>query len=72
MSCRNLGFNVKFLDCVIGRRRITIQPSPSGLAKKDKGQTLIIDLTYLPQFSLRTFERREKELLLVDGPAAPL
>jgi hypothetical protein len=22
-----------FLDCVIGRRRITIQPPPSGLAK---------------------------------------
>ncbi|MGA9263383.1 MAG: hypothetical protein WBV95_15505 [Desulfobacterales bacterium] len=30
---RYIGFKIKVLDCVIGRRRITIQPSPSGLAK---------------------------------------
>ncbi len=28
-----IGFEMTVLDCVIGRRRITIQPSPSGLAK---------------------------------------
>jgi hypothetical protein len=28
-----IGFKIKVLDCVIGRRRITIQPFPSGLAK---------------------------------------
>ena len=32
-----IGFKIKVLDCVIGRRRITIQPSPSGLA-----QTIIL------------------------------
>ena len=29
----SIGFKITFLDCVIDRRRITIQPSPSGLAK---------------------------------------
>ena len=29
----NISFRIKILDCVIGRRRITIQPSPSGIAK---------------------------------------
>jgi hypothetical protein len=33
----DIGFKIKVLDCVIGRRRITIQPSPSGLA-----QTIIL------------------------------
>jgi hypothetical protein len=28
-----IDFTIKVLDCVIGRRRITIQPPPSGLAK---------------------------------------
>ena len=31
--CSVIGFKKKVLGCVIGRRRITIQPSPSGLAK---------------------------------------
>jgi hypothetical protein len=26
-------FKIKVLDCVIGRRRITMQPSPSGLGQ---------------------------------------
>ena len=28
-----IGFKIKVFDCVIGPRRITIQPSPSGLAQ---------------------------------------
>ena len=32
-SDRFIGFKIKVLDCVIGRRRITIQPSLSGLAQ---------------------------------------
>jgi hypothetical protein len=32
-----IDFKIKVLGCVIGRRRITIQPSPSGLA-----QTIIV------------------------------
>jgi len=28
-----IGFKIKVFDCVIGRRRITIQPSPSDFAK---------------------------------------
>jgi hypothetical protein len=29
-----IGFKIILLDCVIGRRRITIQPPPSSLAKR--------------------------------------
>jgi hypothetical protein len=29
----SIGFKIKVLDSIIGRRRITIQPSPSGLAQ---------------------------------------
>jgi hypothetical protein len=31
--CSPEGFKIKVLDCIISRRRVTMRPSPSGIAK---------------------------------------
>jgi len=53
---------IKVLGCVIGRRRITLQPSPSGLAKTIIVKPIYRCLTALPA-AVKTDRKRDADLI---------